>query len=75
MLIIMTFNAWVFLSTVAGLGLGYFLCGWAYPEIDEKITPCPEPCNNERSRHRNDDAEQELQLLQSPSAGECEDLL
>lgn len=73
MLIIMTFNAWVFVSAVAGLGLGYFLCGWAYPEMDNKMT-CPDLCKNEEThRHGNGDTEQELKLLPSPSAANCEE--
>lgn len=73
MLIIMTFNIWVFVSAIAGLGLGYFLCGWAYPEMDNKMT-CPDSCNNEEThRHGNGDTEQELKLLPSPSAAECEE--
>ena len=73
MLIIMTFNAWVFVSAVAGLGLGYFLCGWAYPESDDKIT-CPDLCSSEKTHcHGNGDTEQELKLLPSPSAAECEE--
>lgn len=73
MLIIMTFNIWVFVSAIAGLGLGYFLCGWAYPEMDNKMT-CPDLCNNEDThRHGNGDTEQELKLLPSPSTAECEE--
>ena len=73
MLIIMTFNAWVFASAVAGLGLGYFLCGWAYPESDDKIS-CQDLCSSDKTHcHGNGDTEQELKLLPSPSAAECEE--
>ncbi|XP_062575656.1 high affinity copper uptake protein 1-like [Saccostrea cucullata] len=74
MLIIMTFNVWAFICTIAGLGLGYFLCGWAYPIIEEKIGSCSVECNNDKPhRHGNEDTEQELKLLPSPSAAQCED--
>ncbi|XP_046558539.1 high affinity copper uptake protein 1-like isoform X1 [Haliotis rubra] len=34
MLVVMTYNVWIMVATVVGIGLGYFFCGWAeYEEI------------------------------------------
>lgn len=38
MLIVMTYNTWILVATVLGLGVGYFLCGWG------NLTPKKDKC-------------------------------
>jgi hypothetical protein len=35
MLVIMTYNVWVFICTVGGLGIGFFLCEWHRPKTHQ----------------------------------------
>ncbi|XP_071146500.1 uncharacterized protein [Mytilus edulis] len=48
MLVIMTFNVWIFLCTVLGLGVGFFLCEWHYPKI--RLASCQKDCSKPISR-------------------------
>ncbi|KAL5289082.1 hypothetical protein ACFFRR_009338 [Megaselia abdita] len=41
MLIVMTYNYWLFLSVILGSGMGYFVFGW----IRERIIDCNEHCH------------------------------
>lgn len=56
MLIIMTYNVWVFIATIGGLGLGFFLCGWKMPK------PSTE-CKNVKKQQNGGIQEQEQTLL------------
>lgn len=48
MLVIMTFNVWIFLCTVLGLGVGFFLCEWHRPKI--RLASCQKDCSKPISR-------------------------
>ena len=41
MLAVMTYNVWVLIATVSGLGLGYFFFGWRDNEIVGHISTPP----------------------------------
>lgn len=43
MLIVMTFNVWVFICTLLGLGIGYFLCEWHRPKPGSCQHECSKP--------------------------------
>lgn len=48
MLVIMTYNVWVFICTVVGLGIGFFLCEWHRPKTHQGS--CQRECSKPISR-------------------------
>lgn len=40
MLVVMTFNSWLFMSVILGLGVGYFLFGWIRGSVIDKNENC-----------------------------------
>ncbi|XP_046366488.2 high affinity copper uptake protein 1-like [Haliotis rufescens] len=47
MLVVMTYNVWIMVATIVGIGLGYFFCGWAEYEEIVRLRPI-----TVRSSHR-----------------------
>lgn len=44
MLVVMTYNVWVFISIIAGLGIGFFLFEWYRPKLF--TGSCPHECSS-----------------------------
>lgn len=62
MLIVMTYNAWVFVVTILGIALGYFLLAW-HKEF-KPVALCPEDCQVVIDhKHTDDDPGSALQEL------------
>lgn len=52
----MTYNVWVFIATIGGLGIGFFLCGWKMPKPSTG-------CKNIKRQQNGGIQEQEQTLL------------
>ncbi|KAK3091763.1 hypothetical protein FSP39_022443 [Pinctada imbricata] len=74
MLAIMTYNLWVVIATVSGIGVGYFLCAYAFSKKRERRNcaegTCSPSCSDGRSVLKgNPNSEQELEPLQGANNG------
>lgn len=78
MLIVMTYNVWVFVVTVLGITLGYFLLAWHKEFNPTCAENCPNTGINIDAKNMNYDlnpSSQELMPLDRAKRGENEDEL